>query len=79
MPSITIRNIPEDIYQQLKDRAKINRRSINNEVIHLMERSMESNQVNTEEILYKAKNYRKKLKGSLTESDIEDAINNGRL
>lgn len=30
MPSITIRNIPEDIYQQLKDRAKINRRSINN-------------------------------------------------
>lgn len=78
MVNITIKNIPDEVYEKLKDRAKRNRRSINNEVIHLIESQFRANQVNAEEVLYKARKFRSKLKGSLTTEEIEAAINEGR-
>lgn len=33
MPQLTIRNVPEDLHQALKERAKRNRRSLNQEAI----------------------------------------------
>ncbi len=41
MATITIKNIPLDIYERLKRRAKANRRSINQEVIAVIERALE--------------------------------------
>ncbi len=38
MPSLTIRNIPEDILEILRARAGRNRRSLNGEVLVLLER-----------------------------------------
>jgi len=40
MTSITIKNLPPELYEQLKLRAQNNRRSINNEVIVLLEMGM---------------------------------------
>lgn len=37
MAKLTIKNIPMDIYDRLKRRAKANRRSINQEVIAVIE------------------------------------------
>lgn len=39
MPSITIRNIPEDVLAKIKKRAKKERRSLNNEIIKTLEDS----------------------------------------
>jgi plasmid stability protein len=78
MANITIKNIPDDVYEQLKERAKRNRRSINNEVIHLIESQFRANQINVEEVLYKARKLRSKMKGSLTEEEIRQAINRDR-
>ncbi|MCR9131039.1 MAG: Arc family DNA-binding protein [bacterium] len=78
MANITIKNIPDEVYEQLKERAKRNRRSINNEVIHLIESQFRANQVNVEEVLYKARKLRSKMKGSLTEEEIRQAINRDR-
>lgn len=61
-----------------KERAKRNRRSINNEVIHLIESQFRANQINVEEVLYKARKLRSKMKGSLTEEEIRQAINRDR-
>ncbi|MBO6535414.1 MAG: Arc family DNA-binding protein [Balneolaceae bacterium] len=78
MANITIKNIPDEVYEQLKERAKRNRRSINNEVIHLIESQFRANQINVEEVLYKARKLRSKMKGSLTEEEIRQAINRDR-
>ena len=42
MATLTIKNIPDDLYEELKQRAATNRRSINNEVIMLIERAFRS-------------------------------------
>ncbi|MGD9347675.1 MAG: Arc family DNA-binding protein [Candidatus Aminicenantes bacterium] len=42
MATLTIKNIPMDVYERLKLRAKANRRSINQEVIAVIERALET-------------------------------------
>ena len=40
MPSITIKDIPEELYQQLKNRASNNKRSMNGEMLWLLEQAL---------------------------------------
>ena len=40
MPSITIKNIPADMYESLKKQAAANQRSITAEIIYLIEQSV---------------------------------------
>jgi antitoxin FitA len=42
MPSITVKNIPEDLYKHLKLRAAANHRSINSEIIVCIEQVLHS-------------------------------------
>ena len=37
MPTLTIRNLPEDLHAALKERARKNRRSLNQEVISILD------------------------------------------
>ncbi len=41
MPSIQIRNIPDDVYKRLKERACADKRSLQQEAAWLLERSLE--------------------------------------
>ncbi|MEA3441264.1 MAG: Arc family DNA-binding protein, partial [Chloroflexota bacterium] len=38
MPTLTVKNIPDDLYAQLKRYAAMNRRSLNSEIIVCIER-----------------------------------------
>jgi plasmid stability protein len=40
MPTLYVENVPEDLYQALRDRAKRNRKSIAGEVLDLLERTV---------------------------------------
>jgi plasmid stability protein len=40
MVAITVKNIPGPLYERVKERAKANHRSINNEVITILEQSV---------------------------------------
>lgn len=40
MPSLTLRNIPQQLYKQLKKEAKRQRRSLSQQAIHLLERGL---------------------------------------
>ena len=51
MPTLTIKNIPDDLYEQLKKRAKEQRRSVNSEVIVCLERALHSKRVDPETFL----------------------------
>ena len=48
MPTITVKNIPEDLYAELKRAAALNRRSVNSEIIVCIEKAVRSHRVSPE-------------------------------
>ncbi len=59
MKTITVKSIPDDLYERLKQRATENRRSINSEIIVCIERSVQSQkQEEIDDILAKARQMR---------------------
>ncbi len=63
MPNVTLKNIPDDLYAQLKLRAKANRRSINNEIIVCIEKGVQDTDNNPEYYLERARKIRLKSAG----------------
>ena len=80
MANLTIKNIPESLYQKLKETAKRNRRSINSEIIVCLEEQLSETPsdplTNLEQIrqLRAASN-----RHLLTEDEIRKLKNEGRL
>jgi plasmid stability protein len=58
--AITIKNIPPRLYELLKQRASLHHRSINSEVIALIEESVSARKRNPEELLASARALREK-------------------
>jgi plasmid stability protein len=59
---MTVKNIPPDIYELLKQSAAANRRSINSEIITYIERGVRGRKVNAEDLLMRARELRQKTK-----------------
>ena len=79
MKTLTIKNIPEDVYQKLKESAEANHRSISDEVIVILERALPSKPLDVEAWLEKASLIRQLTAGyRATAEEIEEAINEGR-
>lgn len=83
MATLTIRNVPEDLHARLKERAKRNRRSVNQEVI--MELSLAAGSAGTDGARQRWKRanvlvdeMRARMKGCLTADEIRAAIEEGR-
>lgn len=49
--NMTIKNIPSELYDKLKDRAARNRRSLNGEVIYCLESMFANHRVDADEFL----------------------------
>lgn len=58
MNTFTVKNIPPNIYEKLKKSAKLNRRSINSEIIVCIEKAVYSQAIDPEIVLMKARNLR---------------------
>lgn len=54
MPTVTVRNLSERLYERLKERAEGNRRSLNNEVLHLLEEALLPRGLDTESLIDEA-------------------------
>ena len=79
MPALTIKNIPEDLYNKLKQAAEQHHRSINSEVIICLKRSLFPTKVSPEQTLHNIQTLRAQIKPNIiTPDDIEQAINDGR-
>jgi len=59
MPTITVKNMPDEVYDLLKNTAKSNRRSINSEVIWRIEQSLGLTTANPEIMLPQARKLRR--------------------
>ena len=79
MTALTIKNMPEPLYEKLKRAAQAHRRSINNEVIMLLEEKLMAKKSTPEEWIDAARKIREKIPvGVITEDEIENIINEGR-
>jgi len=80
MATLTIKNIPDTLYTQLKLKAGQHRRSLNQEVIACLERSTGSAPLDPEAFLARAREIRKLVKGPpLTERRLQRLKRDGRL
>jgi antitoxin FitA len=79
MPTnITIRDIPDEVYEKLKQQAELHQRSINSEVIFYLRQMVRSHRPDPDQVIARAKKLKRQAKGSLTLNDIQHAIDQGR-
>ena len=76
--NITIRDIPDEVYQKIKKQADLHHRSINSEVIVYLKKWVQSNRRDPEQIISRAKRIKQKAKGALSIDQIQQAIDEGR-
>jgi plasmid stability protein len=62
MANITVKNIPDDLYKNLKNVAAINRRSLNNEIIVCIEKAVRSRRIDSTLFLDRVQRLRKEAK-----------------
>jgi plasmid stability protein len=79
MASITIKNIPQELYEKLKITASLNHRSLNNETINCLESVLMPQRLSVADKLLRAKRIRAKLGNAVFDPDeIKNAIEEGR-
>jgi antitoxin FitA len=79
MPTITVKNIPDDLYAHLKQTAIVNRRSINSEIIVCIERVLHSRKISPEMILARAQQLRERTRQHpIADEDFAKAKTAGR-
>jgi plasmid stability protein len=79
MPAITVKNIPDDLYEHLKESAAANHRSLNREIIACIENAVGSRAFDPEAVLKQASRLRNKWRGpSVTDAQFTKAKRAGR-
>jgi antitoxin FitA len=79
MATITFKNIPDDLYEQLKQAANAHHRSVNSELIHCLEKTFRPAPVSAAELAEKARVLRARVATARLDSDeINAAKNQGR-
>ena len=79
MVTVTLKNIPDNLYNQLNETAKLHHRSINSEILYCVERTINPHKVNVNEHLAIARQLRAKTANYLlTDEEIDKAKSDGR-
>jgi len=76
MPALTVKNIPDEIYEKLKASATLHRRSLNGELIHCLEMALLPQPVDIDERLRRIRTLRPT--AQIDSDDIRRAITEGR-
>ena len=79
MATLTIKNVPADLHERLKQRARQNRRSLNNEIIALLEQAfLRPDPENTEMLIHEIDQFNTQLGRTLDANVIARAKREGR-
>jgi len=70
MATVTVKRIPDELYEKLKTSAKTNRRSINSEIIVCIEQAVTSSRVDPELLIAGARELRERTAGFTIDDDI---------
>ena len=79
MPALTLKNIPNELYLQLKEVAKAHHRSLNSEIIYCIERVFGTHKIDVSDHIATARILRAKTaSNSITEDELTSIKNEGR-
>lgn len=79
MTTITLKNIPDDLYERLKLQARTHRRSVNSELIHCLETVLRPKRITAQERLERIRAMRPRIDPqAVGAQDILEAIDDGR-
>lgn len=79
MATVTFKNIPDDLYEQLKQAANAHHRSVNSELIYCLEKTFKPAPVSASELAEKALKLRSRVAAARLDTDeINTARNEGR-
>lgn len=80
MATLTLKNVPHELVERLKDEAKQNRRSLNQETLARLELSLAKRRRSGEETVAALRKLHKRMRGlpPLTDELLERAKNEGR-
>lgn len=70
MATVTVKDLPEKLHRQLKARALRHRRSLNSEIIEVLETATTSRKVDPDSLLTRAAALRIRVGGRLTDTDL---------
>jgi antitoxin FitA len=77
--NITVKGIPDEVYQRLKAAAEANHRSVNSEIITRIEQSLMPRRVPTAEVLARVRRLHTSFEGRKFElAELEEARREGR-
>jgi len=79
MATLTLKNIPDELYERLRERAAAHRRSINGEMIHCLEQALLPRRLAPEDRLQRIRALRPAIDPqAITHEDLIAAIDDGR-
>ncbi len=79
MVTVTIKNIPEQIYERIKAQARSNHRSINGEILSILEQAISLPPIDVKATLQRARKVRELTASYIVTADeVEKMINEGR-
>ena len=79
MPNLTIKNVPVELYAQLRRLAVEERRSLNGEVIHLLEQGVRGTRPDAKAVLKRASALRAQASRVwVTQADLDELKSEGR-
>ena len=77
MANLTVKDLPDSLYEKLKSQAHANRRSIASEVTVLLERALGERATPEEELFHRAERLRDRTPTRLTEEKRQKALRRG--
>lgn len=76
--NLSLKEVPLTTHRNLKERAEANRRSLNSEILAILETALSSRRIDAEENIHKAQALRQKFLGIISEADLNQAKRAGR-
>jgi len=77
--NVTIKNLPRGVHRRLKSQAALNKRSLNGEIVEILEKAMQSQPVNIDDFIADLDRFHARHKiPPITEEMLRAAKNEGR-
>ena len=78
MPNLTIKGLPDELHARLKERAERHRRSMNSEVLMILERALTNRRPDAEEMIRRAEALNERIGKTFDTDLIEEGKREGR-
>lgn len=78
MANLTVKGLPDDLYEKLKDQARAHRRSIAAETTVILERALGERSTTEFDLFHRAARLRGDSGVYLAENELEEAVRQGR-